>query len=92
VKIISIDDEIAIADVRREVEILSTTNNANIVRYHGMYYRNAYLWIVMEYCGGGSVSDLCQVLQEGFAEPEIAFICCEALQVANKANPIMLMR
>jgi serine/threonine protein kinase len=51
-KIVSIDDEIAIADVRREVEILAETKNPNIVQYFGMYFRNGYLWIAMEYCGG----------------------------------------
>jgi serine/threonine protein kinase len=86
IKIISIDDEVAIGDVRREVEILSTTNNPNIVQYFGMYHRNGYLWIVMEFCGGGSVSDLCMVLQEGFSEPEIAYICSAALQVLADRN------
>jgi serine/threonine protein kinase len=81
IKIISIDDELAIADVQREVEILTETNNESIVQYYGMYFRNGYLWIVMEFCGGGSVSDLCQILQEGLSEPEIAYICCHALKV-----------
>ena len=34
----------------------------------------------MEFCGGGSVSDLLHVLQEGLEEGEIAFICAEALK------------
>lgn len=82
-KIVSIDDEIAIADVRREVEILAETKNANIVQYFGMYFRNGYLWIAMEYCGGGSVADLCHYLHEGLSEPEIAFVCGETLKALD---------
>jgi serine/threonine protein kinase len=82
-KIVSIDDEIAIADVRREVEILAETKSANIVQYYGMYFRNGYLWIAMEYCGGGSVADLCHFLNEGLSAPEIAFVCGETLKALD---------
>jgi len=37
--------------------------------------------IVMEYCGGGSVADLIQIMECGLNEDEIAIICKEALQV-----------
>ena len=29
-----------------------------VVRYYGSYFKNTDLWIVMEYCGAGSVSDI----------------------------------
>ncbi len=35
----------------------------------------------MEYCGGGSVADLIQIMENGLNEDEIAIICKEALQV-----------
>lgn len=37
--------------------------------------------ICMEYCGGGSVSDLCLILDSGLEEEHIAIICREALKV-----------
>ena len=37
----------------------------------------------MEYCGGGSVADLIQIMECGLNEDEIAIICREALQVFN---------
>lgn len=37
--------------------------------------------IVMEYCGGGSVSDLMNAAEEPLEEYQIAFICREALKV-----------
>ena len=37
------------------------------------------LWIVMEYCGGGSVSDLVHTAGTPLSEDLIAFICSETL-------------
>lgn len=39
------------------------------------------LWIVMEYCGGGSVTDLLAKLSDTFNERLIAYIIAEALKV-----------
>jgi len=36
----------------------------------------------MEYCGGGSVSDLMNVAEEPLEEYQIAYICREALKVS----------
>lgn len=33
----------------------------HVVRYYGSYFKNSDLWIVMEYCGAGSVSDLIRI-------------------------------
>jgi len=30
----------------------------HVVKYYGSYFKNTDLWIVMEYCGAGSVSDI----------------------------------
>lgn len=38
--------------------------------------------IVMEYCGGGSVADLIGITEEPLDEPQIAYICREALKVS----------
>lgn len=34
----------------------------------------------MEYCGGGSMSDICQIIESGINEDQIALICREALK------------
>lgn len=60
VKIIALTDRHR-EDMRRiqkEIQFLSDCNHPNIVRYRGSYRQLDALWIVMEYCGGGSVSDL----------------------------------
>ncbi|KAL6065407.1 serine/threonine-protein kinase dst2 isoform X3 [Balamuthia mandrillaris] len=80
IKIIALDDEAALDDVRKEISILSTCNHENIVSYYGSYFEEDNLWIVMEYCGGGSVSDICQNLESGLSNDQIALICREALK------------
>lgn len=33
-------------------------SSPHVVKYYGSYFKNTDLWIVMEYCGAGSVSDI----------------------------------
>ena len=37
--------------------------------------------IVMEFCGGGAVKDIVQILDTPLREDQIAFVCREALKV-----------
>jgi serine/threonine protein kinase len=49
-----------------------------VYRYHGSFLKGSHLWIVMEYCSGGSCSDL---MKPGvFREEYIAIICRELLK------------
>eukprot|EP01097_Dermamoeba_algensis_P010255 TRINITY_DN7496_c0_g1_i1.p1 TRINITY_DN7496_c0_g1~~TRINITY_DN7496_c0_g1_i1.p1 ORF type:complete len:505 (-),score=80.43 TRINITY_DN7496_c0_g1_i1:141-1655(-) len=79
-KLISLDADEALEDVRKEIQILAECNHPNIVSYYGSYFKDDNLWIAMEYCGGGSVSDILQVLESPFNEAQIALIIREALK------------
>lgn len=37
----------------------------------------------MEYCGGGAVSDIYEILDKPLTEEQIAYICSETLQVCS---------
>ncbi|KAJ8760452.1 hypothetical protein K2173_015119 [Erythroxylum novogranatense] len=81
IKIISlVEGEEGYEEIRGEIEMLQQCNHPNVVRYFGSYQGEEYLWIVMEYCGGGSVADLMNVTEEPLEENQIAFICREALK------------
>eukprot|EP00850_Spirogloea_muscicola_P008510 SM000045S16255 [mRNA] locus=s45:503561:510784:+ [translate_table: standard] len=67
-------------DIRGEIEMLQQCNNPNVVRYLGSYQGDDFLWIVMEYCGGGSVADLMNHTDQPLEEHMIAYICKEALK------------
>jgi serine/threonine protein kinase len=45
IKIISIEDDEVIEDVRREVNILSECDNSHIVKYQGTYFKDENLWV-----------------------------------------------
>ena len=52
-------DEEGYRAVQREISMLQECKHPNVVRYHGSHKIGDHvLWIVMEYCAGGSVSDL----------------------------------
>ncbi|KAG9439153.1 hypothetical protein H6P81_019318 [Aristolochia fimbriata] len=81
IKVISLTEgEEGYEEIRGEIETLQQCSHPNVVRYLGSYQGEEYLWIVMEYCGGGSVADLMAVTEEPLEEQQIAYICREALK------------
>ena len=48
--------------------------------YYGSFMKGKTMWICMEFCGGGSVSDMYNGLQHGLSEPEIAGIMFYSLK------------
>lgn len=60
IKVLNLDsDEDEVEDVQREVQFLSSLKQIpNITRYYGSYLKNTSLWIIMEYCAGGSLRSL----------------------------------
>ncbi|XP_002264872.1 serine/threonine-protein kinase 1 isoform X2 [Vitis vinifera] len=81
IKVISLcEGEEGYEEIRGEIEMLQQCSHPNVVRYLGSYQGEEYLWIVMEYCGGGSVADLMNTTEEPLDEYQIAYICREALK------------
>ncbi|KNA20317.1 hypothetical protein SOVF_053080 isoform A [Spinacia oleracea] len=81
IKVISLSEgEEGYEEIRGEIEMLQQCSHPNVVRYLGSYQGEEYLWIVMEYCGGGSVADLMNVTEDPLCEIQIAYICREALK------------
>ncbi|KAF3481763.1 serine/threonine-protein kinase 24 [Arthroderma uncinatum] len=59
IKIIDVenaDDEVE--DIIQEISILSELNSPYVTKYHGSFLKGSDLWIIMEFCSGGSCSDL----------------------------------
>eukprot|EP00004_Rigifila_ramosa_P012899 TRINITY_DN2837_c0_g1_i2.p1 TRINITY_DN2837_c0_g1~~TRINITY_DN2837_c0_g1_i2.p1 ORF type:complete len:271 (+),score=57.90 TRINITY_DN2837_c0_g1_i2:213-1025(+) len=63
----------------REINIMKECVHENIVRYLASCFRDQHVWLVMEYCGGGSVSDITQTLKHGLGEAEIAAVIHDTL-------------
>ncbi|KZV61605.1 Pkinase-domain-containing protein [Peniophora sp. CONT] len=79
IKIIDLESaEDEIEDIQQEIQILSQLDSPHVTKYYGSYLKGAHLWIVMEYCSGGSCSDL---MKPGvFREEYIAIIIRELLR------------
>lgn len=59
IKIIDLESaEDEIEDIQQEIKILSELDCDACTRYFGSYLLQSNLWIVMEFCGGGSCLDL----------------------------------
>lgn len=74
VKMIVMEDGEDFSDVENEISILEECHQENIVAYYGAFMKEKTMWIAMEMCGGGAVSDMYNALQSGLAECEIAVI------------------
>jgi serine/threonine protein kinase len=46
-KIIALDDEETLEDVRKEIQILAACDHENIVKYYGSYFKDENLWYVL---------------------------------------------
>jgi hypothetical protein len=46
----------------------------SIVNYYGWFFQGNALYIIMEYCDGGSLSDVMRVLHRPLAEPEVSAV------------------
>ncbi|CAD8095209.1 unnamed protein product [Paramecium primaurelia] len=69
-----------IESLKREIQILRDCRCDNIVKYFGSYHSNGQLWLIMEYCQGGSVIELIKSLQNPLPEEIIATILYQTLK------------
>ncbi|KAH8815366.1 Ste20-like serine/threonine protein kinase-like protein [Xylogone sp. PMI_703] len=59
IKIIDVENaEDEVDDIIQEIAILSELHSPYVTHYHGSYLKGSDLWIVMEFCAGGSCGDL----------------------------------
>ncbi|RYP13035.1 hypothetical protein DL767_010908 [Monosporascus sp. MG133] len=78
IKVIDIESaEDEVEDIIQEIAILSELQSPYVTKYYGSYAKGAELWIVMEFCAGGSCADLMKPGMIG--EDYIAIIIRELL-------------
>ncbi|KAH0565563.1 hypothetical protein GP486_001043 [Trichoglossum hirsutum] len=59
IKVIDVENaEDEVEDIIQEISILSELSSPYVTKYYGSYLKGSDLWIIMEYCSGGSCGDL----------------------------------
>ncbi|KAK6463196.1 hypothetical protein DFJ63DRAFT_322508 [Scheffersomyces coipomensis] len=71
------DDEIKV--LTQEIHFLSRMKSENITTYHEAFTQDWNMFIVMEYCGGGSCSELLKVYRQ-LPEDMVSYIIREVLK------------
>ncbi|KRZ05755.1 Serine/threonine-protein kinase 4 [Trichinella zimbabwensis] len=77
VKQVPVDTDLQ--EIIKEISIMQQCDSPYVVKYYGSYFKNSDLWIVMEYCGCGSVSDIMRLRKQTLNENEIAVILRDVL-------------
>ncbi|XP_077990446.1 serine/threonine-protein kinase 3-like [Glandiceps talaboti] len=67
-------------EIIKEISIMQQCDSPYVVKYYGSYFKNTDLWIVMEYCGAGSVSDIMRLRNKTLTEDEIATVLQSTLK------------
>ncbi|CAJ0581963.1 unnamed protein product, partial [Mesorhabditis spiculigera] len=79
VKVVKLEAGDNFSVIQQEIMMIRDCIHPNIIAYYGSYLRRDRLWIVMEYCGGGSLQDIYQMTGP-LSELQIAFVCRETLK------------
>jgi len=67
-------------EIIKEIAIMQQCDSPFVVKYYGSYFKNTDLWIVMEYCGAGSVADIIRLRRKTLTEDEIATVLKDTLK------------
>lgn len=81
IKVINLEETQDDIDIMaQEIFFLSELKSPYITSYYKTYIEDVSMWIVMEYCGGGSCADLLRHLPEhSISEYKVAYIIREVL-------------
>eukprot|EP01121_Diplochlamys_sp_Union-15-3_P000282 TRINITY_DN10270_c0_g1_i1.p1 TRINITY_DN10270_c0_g1~~TRINITY_DN10270_c0_g1_i1.p1 ORF type:complete len:260 (-),score=43.31 TRINITY_DN10270_c0_g1_i1:336-1004(-) len=68
-------------DLISEIEMMTSLQHPNIVRYIEGYKQNDEIWVIMEFMGGGSLTEILEQFKYiQMDESHIAFVCFESLK------------
>ncbi|XP_022919598.1 serine/threonine-protein kinase 4-like [Onthophagus taurus] len=78
IKQVAVDSDLQ--EIIKEISIMQQCHSPYIVKYYGSFFKDTTLWIVMEYCSLGSVSDIIKLRKKTLTEDEIACILSDVLK------------
>lgn len=79
-KVADIEEEDALWGFTTEIDILASCRHPNITSYLASYYDSQKLWIIIEKCGGGAVTDAMSKRNKGgMSESECAIAASQTI-------------
>lgn len=78
IKLVPVESDLH--EIIKEISIMQQCDSPYVVRYYGSYFKQCDLWICMEYCGAGSVSDIMRLRKKTLSEDEISTILSDTLK------------
>ncbi|EGC39722.1 hypothetical protein DICPUDRAFT_93521 [Dictyostelium purpureum] len=78
IKRVSVDNDLE--DMEKEINFMKQCKSPYIVTYHASFRKENEVWIVMEYCGAGSVCDAMKITNKTLSEDQIAVVSRDVLQ------------
>jgi len=74
IKIINQGNKRIQAEIEKEIEVLKRCKHPNIVTYYGTKIQNEQIWIIMDYCGVGSVKDIIKIAHDTLSERQAQYV------------------
>lgn len=81
IKQVAVDTDLQ--DIIKEISIMQQCDSPYVVKYYGSYFKNTDLWIVMEYCGAGSVLDIMKLRGTLAAYPRGEVVTLSEAEIAT---------
>lgn len=78
-KIMALEGDEEVGSMEKEVAIMKQCKCQYIVNFIGAWLKEEYIWIAMEYCGGGGVLDIMRAMKITLTEEEICVVVRETL-------------
>jgi serine/threonine protein kinase len=64
----------------KEVNMVTDLQNDGIVNYYGWFFEDGCLWLIMEFCDGGSLCDIIKTLEKPLTETQLSAVCRAVLR------------
>ncbi|KYQ96897.1 protein serine/threonine kinase [Tieghemostelium lacteum] len=78
IKKVAIENDLE--DMKREINFMKQCQSPYIVTYHASFKKDNEVWIVMEFCGAGSVCDAMKITNKTLTEDQISVVSRDVLQ------------
>jgi len=76
IKIVQSSNQAVQEELEKEIDVLKQCKNPNIVAYYGtkIQHDQGEVWIIMDYCGAGSVKDCMVNAKENLDEDQVCYV------------------